>query len=243
MSFRRIETLQNHLCRRMCNGKHVRVVVPGDVVAVTVCGKARDGTIAGFFADDKTAFVVHHEAEGSKLRESLTLQPSLSQTVLGMRLGETRTFCVKPEDQEHPQSRRNEELVVEIPKSPADNLSIGAVVQIQFQGRARLATVINIKSENSVVVDMNDPLAGQALFMNVSLRSFDALDELEQALFPFEETDRQHALANGKLFSRQELAQYNGKSKPQIYISIKGLVYDVTGMLTKIKVILAQSAS
>lgn len=236
MSLRRIETLQNHLCRRNCNGKQVRVVVPGDVVAVTVSGKASDGTTAGFFPDDKTAFVVHQQVEVDALNETQTLQPSLSQTVLGMRLGETRKFCVEPEDREHPQSRRNEELVVEVPKSPGDILSIGAVVQIQFQGRPRLATVVSIKSESSVVVDMNDPLAGQRLFMNVCLRALDALEEFEQTLFPFEETDRQHALAFGKLFSSQELAQYNGKSRPEIYLSIKGLVYDVTGVLTRVKI-------
>ena len=227
-AFRRIETLRHHFRRQPCNGKNVRVVVPGDVVAVTVQGKAQDGTVAGFFTNDKTAFLV--DVDGG-LRGSQTLQPSLSRTVLGMRLGETRKFFVEPEDSDHPQSHRNEDLVVEITSPNATDLSPGSLVQIQFNGRQRLATVVAVKNENCVIVDMNDPLAGKTLIMTIYFRSFDAYGELEQVLFPFEETDRQYALSTGKLFSREELAQYNGKNRPQIYMSVKDLVYDVTGML------------
>lgn len=45
------------------------------------------------------------------------LQPALSATVVGMRVGETREFVIRPSNQEHPQPSRDETLIFDVVRS------------------------------------------------------------------------------------------------------------------------------
>ena len=45
------------------------------------------------------------------------LQPALSATVVGMHVGETKEFVIRPSNQEHPQPSRDETLIFDVVRS------------------------------------------------------------------------------------------------------------------------------
>jgi peptidylprolyl isomerase len=127
----------------------------GDTVRVHYTGKLSDGT-------------VFDTSVGSEPLE-LTLGQgkviaSFEQAIIGMKVGETRTFTLTA-DQAYGQ--RQEDLVFEVGR---DKLSpdIKPEVGMQLQGSQGVVTIIKV-SETTITVDANHPLAGQDLTFDIEL--------------------------------------------------------------------------
>ena len=180
-----------------------RTAVKGDRIQVLCVGRAGGtGFDAGMFEDDKTVFVV---GEGKGL-----LMPKLDRQCLGLKLNETRKFLLKPGEEGHPQSERDESLVIQVPLGDS-NVNVGATVRINHEGQLRLAMVADL-SNGMVTLDMNDPLAGKVLHYEVTLLSFDMeVDRIKQ-LFP------DPVFVPDRIFELDELKKFNGRNKMPIYI-------------------------
>jgi FKBP-type peptidyl-prolyl cis-trans isomerase SlyD len=94
--------------------------------------------------------------------------PGLERELVGMRAGEQKKVVVKPEDaygEVVPNAQQ------EVPKDaiPKEGLAVGTVLSARSgSGEARPVVVKEIK-ENTVVLDVNHPLAGKTLYFDVKV--------------------------------------------------------------------------
>lgn len=94
--------------------------------------------------------------------------PGLERELVGMRSGEEKKVVVKPEDaygEVVPNAQQ------EVPKDaiPKDGLKVGTVLSARSgSGEARPVVVKEIK-ENTVVLDVNHPLAGKTLYFDIKV--------------------------------------------------------------------------
>lgn len=92
-------------------------------------------------------------------------------------------------------------------------------------GTVRPATVAAFNRETgTALLDMNDPLAGQVLECTVRLKTFD-VNQPEVMVTIEEPSDRD---VPARRFNLEVLRHYNGVSRSEIYVSLCGIVYDVT---------------
>ncbi|HAH06500.1 MAG TPA: peptidylprolyl isomerase [Elusimicrobia bacterium] len=94
----------------------------------------------------------------------------LEEQLIGMLAGERRRVLVPPEQGYGP---RNPEAQLRVLKSEflsVQNLLIGGVVWLPWQGRRLETTVIAI-TDREVVLDTNHPLAGKTLLYDVEVLS------------------------------------------------------------------------
>ncbi|HJX30680.1 MAG TPA: peptidylprolyl isomerase [Thermodesulfobacteriota bacterium] len=90
-------------------------------------------------------------------------------SLMGMALNEKKTFTLAPEDA---YGLREEKLLHNFPLSevpPSANPEVGQLIGLQTpDGRQVPAQIIKIDNEN-VVLDLNHPLAGQALTFDIEV--------------------------------------------------------------------------
>src|SRR4030042_2769817 len=90
-------------------------------------------------------------------------------SLMGMALNEKKTFTLAPEDA---YGLREEKLLNNFPLSevpPSANPEVGQLIGLQTpDGRQVPAQIIKIDNEN-VVLDLNHPLAGQALTFDIEV--------------------------------------------------------------------------
>ena len=90
-------------------------------------------------------------------------------SLMGMALNEKKTFTLAPEDA---YGLREEKLLHNFPLSevpPSANPEVGQLIGLQTpDGRQVPAQIITIDNEN-VVLDLNHPLAGQALTFDIEV--------------------------------------------------------------------------
>ena len=123
-----------------------RVVQKGDKIQVLCVGKAEGNDFdAGMFDNDMTVFVA---GEGKGL-----LMPALDCACMGLQLNETRKFDVKPGDEGHPQSERDESLVVQVPTGAA-KVNTGTTVRLNHEGQLRLAMVIKVEDGKDILLEV-----------------------------------------------------------------------------------------
>ena len=135
---------------------------------------------------------------------------AVDRQCLGLKLNETRKFLLKPGEEGHPQSERDESLVIQVPLGDS-NVNVGATVRINHEGQLRLAMVADL-SNGMVTLDMNDPLAGKVLHYEVTLLSFDMeVDRIKQ-LFP------DPVFVPDRMFELDELKKFNGQNNMPIYL-------------------------
>jgi FKBP-type peptidyl-prolyl cis-trans isomerase 2 len=94
--------------------------------------------------------------------------PGLEKALEGMHAGEEKDVKLPPEEAYGPIDKN---LFQEVPKSsiPAAGLKLGAPLQARSpDGRSMMARVSEIK-DNTVVVDLNHPLAGKTLAFHVKV--------------------------------------------------------------------------
>lgn len=128
----------------------------GDTVAVNYRGTLDDGS----------------EFDSSEGRDPLTFVVGSGQVIAGfddavrgLAVGESRTVRIEPEDA---YGERTDEAVIEFPADSApEGLSVGDQVTLS---NGLPATVLEI-TEDTVLIDANHPLAGEALTFEIELVS------------------------------------------------------------------------
>lgn len=96
--------------------------------------------------------------------------PGLETGLLGMKVNEERRICVQPEDGYGPV---NPEGFKEVARSeiPAESLQVGAMLHARGpEGEDFSVRIIDVKPE-TVVLDLNHPLAGLVLNFDVRVLS------------------------------------------------------------------------
>ena len=133
----------------------------GDRVMVHYNGSLEDGTIfsSTYEEDEPFEFTIGEES----------VLPSFQNAVIGMEEGEKRTISVPPEDG-YGEHKTEFVLKMERAQAPPDlELEVGKRLQIRLNdGTTRVVTVMAI-SEDSVILDANDPLAGKTLQFEIEL--------------------------------------------------------------------------
>ncbi len=133
----------------------------GDTVRVNYHGTLEDGTVFSSTYEEKEPFEFTI-GKGSVL-------PGFEQTVIGMKVGDTRSISIPPEEA-YGLHRQEFVFVMDRAQAPAGlNLELGKKLQIRTsQGGTSIATITDI-TEESVVLDANDPLAGKSLKFEIEL--------------------------------------------------------------------------
>ncbi len=132
----------------------------GDTVKVQYIGSLENGRIFGSSTPNEPfEFIIGQQS----------VLPAFEQAVIGMSVGETRKIEVPPEEGYGPFRK---ELVFSIPKAemPAEiALEEGKVLRIRLSdGNYAFATIMQI-TEDKIILDGNDPLAGRTLFFEITL--------------------------------------------------------------------------
>ncbi len=132
----------------------------GDRVRVHFVGSLEDGRVFGSSSrDEPFEFVIGQQS----------ILPAFEQAVIGMNVGETRKIEVPPEQGYGPFRK---ELVFSIPREdmpPGIALEEGKVLRIKLNdGNFVFATIMQITDEK-IILDGNDPLAGRTLFFEITL--------------------------------------------------------------------------
>ncbi len=95
--------------------------------------------------------------------------PGLEKSMMGMTVGGRSKISVEPEDAYGPV---NPGLIGDVPRShfPGEmELKPGMTFQSQGPDGRISANIVEIKDENTVVVDLNHPLAGKRLHFDVNI--------------------------------------------------------------------------
>ena len=132
----------------------------GDRVKVHFEGYLEDGTVFGSSMDDEPfEFTI-----GEK-----NMLPGFENAVIGMQKGDTKTITLPPRDA---YGDYIEKLVSVMERSgfPQEiNLEIGKRLRVRTQdGNYKMVTVKDF-TEDSIVLDENDPLAGKTLTFKIEL--------------------------------------------------------------------------
>lgn len=132
----------------------------GDRVKVHFTGYLEDGTVFGStMGEAPFEFSI-----GEK-----NMLPGFEQAVIGMKKGDTKTITLSPEEA---YGLHKKELVTVMQRSgfPKEiKLEIGKRLRVRTQ--AGIYTMVTIKdfTEDSIVLDENDPLAGKTLTFKIEL--------------------------------------------------------------------------
>jgi len=132
----------------------------GDKVKVYFEGSLEDGTVFGSTTDEEPfEFTI-----GEK-----NMLPGFENAVIGMQKGDTKTITLPPEEAYGPYK---EEHVYTTDRSgfpPDINLEVGKRLRVRLKdGQIAVVTIKHI-TDDDVVLDVNDPLAGKTLIFNIEL--------------------------------------------------------------------------
>ena len=132
----------------------------GDKVKVHFEGYLEDGQVFGSTMDDEPfEFII-----GDK-----NMLPGFENAVIGMQKGDTKTITLPPEEA---YGAHKKELVSVMEKSgfPKEiNLEIGKRLRVRTQDGKYTVVTIKDVTEDSIVLDENDPLAGKTLTFKIEL--------------------------------------------------------------------------
>ncbi len=132
----------------------------GDRVKVHFEGYLEDGTVFGSSMDDEPfEFTI-----GEK-----NMLPGFENAVIGMQKGDTKTITLPPEEAYGPHKK---ELVSVMEKSgfPQEvHLEVGKRLRVRTQDGKYTIVTIKDFTEDNIVLDENDPLAGKTLTFKIEL--------------------------------------------------------------------------
>jgi peptidylprolyl isomerase len=134
-------------------------VKSGDTVRVHYTGKLEDGSV--FDSSDGRDPLEFTVGSGQVI-------PGFDQAVAGMSPGDEREVTIEAENA---YGVRKDDLVVEVERKqlPPDIApEVGQQLQLSQEGRAFVVTVADVKPE-SITLDANHPLAGEALTFELQL--------------------------------------------------------------------------
>jgi peptidylprolyl isomerase len=132
----------------------------GDTVKIHYTGKLEDGTVF----------------DSSEGRDPLTFTIGSGQVIIGfdeavsgMKLDEKKNVTI-PADKAY--GARNEEMVIEVPKSqvpPDINPEVGQRLQMQGPNDQMVVVEVISVTEKNITLDANPPLAGKDLIFDIEL--------------------------------------------------------------------------
>jgi peptidylprolyl isomerase len=132
----------------------------GDKVKVHFEGYLEDGQVFGSTMDDEPfEFII-----GEK-----NMLPGFENAIVGMQKGDTKTITLPPEEA---YGHHKKELVSVMEKSgfPKEiNLEVGKKLRVRTQDGKYTVVTIKDVTEDSIVLDENDPLAGKTLTFKIEL--------------------------------------------------------------------------
>jgi len=137
-----------------------RVVKNGDTVKIHYTAKLKDGNV--FESSREHVPFQFTVGEGSVI-------PGLEKAVIGMKVGETKTVEIPPEEGFGP---RHEELVFKVEKSsiPKDiEPFIGQNLQMQHPDGGYVNLIVTDIDDESITLDANHPLAGNEIIFELEL--------------------------------------------------------------------------
>ncbi len=135
-------------------------VKEGDTIKIHYTAKLKDGDV--FESSRGHVPFQFKVGEGSVI-------PGLEKAVIGMKVGETKTVEVSPEDGFGP---RHEELVFRVDKKsiPQDiDPFIGQNLQMQHPDGGIVNLTVTDINEDTVTLDANHPLAGNMIIFDLEL--------------------------------------------------------------------------
>ncbi len=134
----------------------------GKYVTVSYTGKLPDGSV---FDTSEGAQPLEFVLGGQQML------PAFEQAIIGMKVGEKKTFTIKAADA---YGDRDESLLIEVPKAsfPAD-MAIEKGMQLGTTGPSGETMVVTVNEirDSSVMIDYNHPLAGKDLTFDTQLVS------------------------------------------------------------------------
>ena len=132
----------------------------GDRVKVHFTGYLEDGTVFGStMGEAPFEFII-----GEK-----NMLPGFEQAVIGMKKGDTKTITLPPEEA---YGLHKKDLVTVMQRSgfPKEiKLEIGKRLRVRTQDGIYTMVTIKDFTEDSIVLDENDPLAGKTLTFKIEL--------------------------------------------------------------------------
>jgi peptidylprolyl isomerase len=132
----------------------------GDWVKVHYTGRVKDGSVFGSSEKGQPASFVLGEG---------TLIPGFEQAVLGMAPGEKKTVTLVPEDG-YGLPRQDLRIVSSrVPVASDIQLQVGMVLGGSTTGTGQLRLKVTDRTESTVTLDGNHPLAGRHLVFNLEL--------------------------------------------------------------------------
>ncbi|MBI4451171.1 peptidylprolyl isomerase [Candidatus Woesearchaeota archaeon] len=134
----------------------IKKIKKGDVASVEYTGTLEDGTVFSQSSVDVEA------GNGAVIK-------GFDEALLGMKEGEEKTISVKPEDA---YGNIDERLVRAVPKKDfPEKISAkpGTFLRLRAPNGQMLFAGIKSATEDSVVLDMNHPLAGKTLNFRIKV--------------------------------------------------------------------------
>ena len=132
----------------------------GNTVKVHYTGKLDDGTVFDSSID--------REPLEFQVGENQVI-PGFDRGVIGMKIGESKTLTIPPEDAYGPV---RDDMIVEVKKDkiPEDiDTAVGAKLQIQQPNGQPVPVTVTGATDDTVTLDANHPLAGKTLIFDVEL--------------------------------------------------------------------------
>jgi FKBP-type peptidyl-prolyl cis-trans isomerase SlyD len=140
-------------------GENVMSISAGKEVSIEYTLKLEDQTMVDTNVGDQPLTYTHGSHQ---------IIPGLEKALEGMKIGESKKVTVKPEEGYGPVDP-NAFMEADKKLIPSDALKVDSLLQGQDNnGRAFTARVSEIK-EQTVVLDLNHPLAGKTLYFDVKV--------------------------------------------------------------------------
>lgn len=132
----------------------------GAKVKVHFTGSLEDGSIFGSTADEEPfEFTI-----GEK-----NMLPGFESAVIGMQEGDTKSITLPPEEAYGPHKKELVHVMDRTSFPEEINLGIGKTLRIRTQDGKYAVVTIKDFTEDNIVIDGNDPLAGETLTFNIEL--------------------------------------------------------------------------
>ena len=132
----------------------------GDTVTVHYTGRLENGDVFANSQGDEPIEVTIGDGQ---------YIPGFERGVVGMKVGETKTVTIPPEEAF---GTRREELVVKVARSQFPERlvpAIGQQFQIRQEGGEPLEVTVSDLDDETVTLDANHPLAGYTLTFSIQL--------------------------------------------------------------------------
>ena len=132
----------------------------GDTISVNYTGKFETGEV--FDTSEGKTPLKFTTGQGQLIK-------GFNAAVIGMNVGDKKTVTILPEDG---YGERNEEMVVDMPKSnlPEDiKVEVGMTLQLADQAGNPVPATVHKIYEDIIKMDVNHPLAGQTLIFDIEI--------------------------------------------------------------------------